>query len=65
MSAPNAPTQIELTHSVHPANEAYFKMLAPSSKKIRAARAGMQSTCTTCLKSESDIGRPLRKCGKV
>ncbi|KAJ7436288.1 hypothetical protein B0H11DRAFT_2111080 [Mycena galericulata] len=65
MSSPNSsPSKIELAHSIHPASEAYFKTLAPSSKEIRASRGGVSIICTTCMKSASDLGRPLRHCGK-
>ncbi|KAJ7791263.1 hypothetical protein B0H13DRAFT_2173146 [Mycena leptocephala] len=64
MAVPNAPTTIEFTHSIHPDNAAYFNMLAPSSKDIRTARSHAETICTTCLKSEKDLGRQLRKCGK-
>jgi hypothetical protein len=65
MSAPDAPKQIEFVHSIHPDNAAYFNSLAPSSKDIRNARSTIQMICTTCRKSEEELGGQLRKCGKV
>ncbi|KAJ7828195.1 hypothetical protein B0H13DRAFT_1917197 [Mycena leptocephala] len=52
-------------HAIHPFNEAFFSILAPSSKDIRSTRSHIiQAVCSTCMMSEKDLGHKLRKCGK-
>ncbi|KAJ6481977.1 hypothetical protein C8R45DRAFT_1003676 [Mycena sanguinolenta] len=65
MSSPNAACPIGFIHSVHPNNEAYFQALASSSEEIRTTRHNVHDMmCTTCMKTEKDLGQPMRKCGK-
>ncbi|KAF7364396.1 hypothetical protein MSAN_01100300 [Mycena sanguinolenta] len=65
MSSPNAARSIGLIHSIHPNNEAYFHSLASTSEEIRTMRHNVHDImCTTCMKTEKDLGQPMRKCGK-
>ncbi|KAJ7508900.1 hypothetical protein B0H11DRAFT_2184612 [Mycena galericulata] len=63
-SSPNAPTPIQFAPAIDPVNEMCFNLLAPSSKDIRSIRSRVQLVCSTCMKSEKDLGQQLRRCGK-
>ncbi|KAJ7251586.1 hypothetical protein C8J57DRAFT_1352125, partial [Mycena rebaudengoi] len=45
-------------------DEALFRYLAWSPKKIRTKRNGIVTFCSACFKSDEVLGRPLRRCGK-
>ncbi|KAJ6605321.1 hypothetical protein DFH09DRAFT_1353800 [Mycena vulgaris] len=45
-------------------DEALFRYLAWSPKKIRTKRNDIITFCSACLKSDEDLGRPLRRCSK-
>ncbi|KAJ7251866.1 hypothetical protein C8J57DRAFT_1351644 [Mycena rebaudengoi] len=45
-------------------DEALFRYLAWSPKKIRTTRNGIVAFCSACFKSDEVLGRPLRRCGK-
>ncbi|KAJ6484746.1 hypothetical protein C8R45DRAFT_1147721 [Mycena sanguinolenta] len=59
---PIMPAPIDLS-TFHP-DEFLDHYPASSSEKIRNQRKGYVSSCGICLKNDTDLGRPLRRCGK-